>query len=256
MNEFGLRGRVAVVTGAAAGIGRAYAKALIGAGVDVAVLDLDDGAAEATARELTADGFGDGATAIGVGADVADADALERAAEQVRSRFGGLDILVNNAGLHLPEWNRLPTELDPGRWTRLLEVNVAGIVNGVRAFRPMLQQSRNAVVVNQGSVAGHRPTSSYGVSKLAVRGLTVALAAELATDGIRVVSIAPGAVGTDAVLGGVPADRLRALIDQQLIGRLAGPDDLIGPLLFLCSDHAAFVTAETLMVSAGHPLQV
>lgn len=174
----------------------------------------------------------------------------------VVDRFGRLDILVNNAGLHLPEWNRPPIELDQGRWLRLLEVNVVGIVNRARAFRPMLRESRHAVVINQGSVAGHRPMSSYGVSKLAVRGLTVALAAELAADEIRVVSLAPGAVGSDAVLGGVPPDRLRDLVDQQLIGRLADLDDLVGPLLFLCSDYAAFVTAETLMVSGGYPLQV
>jgi 3-oxoacyl-[acyl-carrier protein] reductase len=248
----GLGGRIAVVTGAATGIGREYASALIGAGVSVGVLDVDADAAAVTAREL-AGAYG---KAIGIGADVTDMGAMDRAAEQVQAEFGRLDILVNNAGLHLPEWACPPTELSVERWQRLLDVNVVGIVNGVRAFRPLLRQSEHAVVVNQGSVAARRPLSSYGISKLAVHGLTLALASELAGDGIRVVSIAPGAVGSDAVLSGVPADRLQALVGQQLIGRLAEPADMVGSLLFLCSDEAAFVTGETLTVSGGYPLQV
>jgi NAD(P)-dependent dehydrogenase (short-subunit alcohol dehydrogenase family) len=250
--EWGLSGRTAVVTGGGSGIGRRYGQALAAQGVSVAVLDIDESAAVATAAELGASGV----PSLGLRADVTDEASMIRAADQVAAELGGIDILINNAGLHLPEWSTAPTALSGDRWRRLLEVNVVGIVNGVRAARRHLRASGHGVVLNQGSVAGHRPLTSYGVSKLAVRGLTVALANELAGDLIRVVSIAPGAVRTPSVLGGVPSERLDALVGQQLIARLSEMDDLVGPMLFLCSDLAGFVTGETLVVSGGYPLQV
>jgi NAD(P)-dependent dehydrogenase (short-subunit alcohol dehydrogenase family) len=247
-----LTGRVAVITGGGAGIGVEYARALLGEGVDVALIDRDGDLVAETARELDA---GEGRV-LAVAADVTDADAVDSAAASVEKEFGKLDILINNAGLHLPEWNKQPTLLDNDRWRRLLDVNVVGIVNVTRAFRPLLSASPAAVVVNQGSMAGHRPTSSYGISKLAVRGLTVALATELAPDGIRVVSLAPAAVASEAVLSNIPKDRLDALVDLQLVPRLAEMSDLVGPLLFLCSDESAFITGETICPSGGYALQV
>lgn len=248
-----LAGRVAAITGGGAGIGVEYARALLGEGVDVALLDRDGDLVAATARELEDAGEG---RVLAVAADVTDAEAVDSAAAEVEKAFGRLNILINNAGLHLPEWNKQPTLLDNDRWRRLLDVNVVGIVNVTRAFRPLLSAAPAAVVVNQGSMAGHRPTSSYGISKLAVRGLTVALATELAADGIRVVSLAPGAVATEGVLASVPKDRLDALVDIQLVPRLAEPADLVGPLLFLCSEESAFITGETLCPSGGYALQV
>jgi NAD(P)-dependent dehydrogenase (short-subunit alcohol dehydrogenase family) len=247
-----LAGRVAAITGGGAGIGVEYARALLGEGVDVALIDRDGDLVAETARELDA---GEGRV-LAVAADVTDADAVDSAAASVEKEFGKLDILINNAGLHLPEWNKQPTLLDNDRWRRLLDVNVVGIVNVTRAFRPLLSASPAAVVVNQGSMAGHRPTSSYGISKLAVRGLTVALATELAPDGIRVVSLAPAAVASEAVLSNIPKDRLDALVGQQLVPRLAEMSDLVGPLLFLCSDESAFITGETICPSGGYALQV
>jgi 3-oxoacyl-[acyl-carrier protein] reductase len=247
-----LAGRVAAITGGGAGIGLEYARALLGEGVDVALIDRDGDLVAETARELDS---GEGRV-LAVAADVTDSDAVEAAAAEVEKKFGKLDILINNAGLHLPEWNKQPTLLDNDRWRRLLDVNVVGIVNVTRAFRPLLSASPAAVVVNQGSMAGHRPTSSYGISKLAVRGLTVALATELAPDGIRVVSLAPAAVASEAVLSNIPKDRLDALVDLQLVPRLAEMSDLVGPLLFLCSDESAFITGETICPSGGYALQV
>jgi 3-oxoacyl-[acyl-carrier protein] reductase len=247
-----LTGRVAAITGGGAGIGVEYARALLGEGVDVALIDRDGDLVAETARELDS---GEGRV-LAVAADVTDADAVDGAAAEVEKEFGKLDILINNAGLHLPEWNKQPTLLDNDRWRRLLDVNVVGIVNVTRAFRPLLSASPAAVVVNQGSMAGHRPTSSYGISKLAVRGLTVALATELAPDGIRVVSLAPAAVASEAVLSNIPKDRLDALVDLQLVPRLAEMSDLVGPLLFLCSDESAFITGETICPSGGYALQV
>lgn len=248
-----LAGRVAAITGGGAGIGVEYARALLDEGVDVALIDRDGDLVAATARELEDAGEG---RVLAVAADVTDEEAVDSAAAEVEKAFGRLDILINNAGLHLPEWNKQPTLLDNDRWRRLLDVNVVGIVNVTRAFRPLLSAAPAAVVVNQGSMAGHRPTSSYGISKLAVRGLTVALATELAADGIRVVSLAPGAVATEGVLASVPKDRLDALVDIQLVPRLAEPADLVGPLLFLCSEESAFITGETLCPSGGYALQV
>lgn len=245
-----MAGWVAVITGGASGIGLEYARALVVEGVSVALVDLDRARAERAAASLARDYD---VRAIGVAADVTDPEAVRSAAEQITAVLGRTDVLINNAGLHLPEWTKAPTELDHVHWRRLLDVNVIGIVNCVRAFRPLLRDAPHGVVLNQGSVAGHQPLSSYGITKLAVRGLTVALAAELAEDGIRVVSLAPGAVSTPAVLASVPGDRLRDLVSRQLIGRLADIDDLIAPMLFLCSAQAGFVTGETLAVSGGYP---
>jgi len=150
-----------------------------------------------------------------------------------------------------------PLTLARHKWRRMLDVNVTGIVNCSAAARASMRERSGGVILNIASIAGFVATSSYGVSKLAVRGLTVALANELAADGIRVCCIAPGIVDSDAAMSDVP----RAIIDEfiqqrQLIKRQGRVEDLVKAMLYLCSDDASFVTGETLIVGGGFPLRV
>lgn len=247
----GDRARIALITGAGNGIGRAYASALAADGWMVGIADIDGDAANSVAEEIASQG----GRAMPLECDVADAASTDRAASSLAAHFGGIDLLVANAGLHLPHWNVAPTRLDPGDWHRLLGVNVIGVVNSARSCRPHMA-GRSGVVVVQGSVAAQRPTTAYGVSKLAVRGVTHALAHELAEDSARVVGIMPGPMPTEAVLAEVPSERLDQLAQAQLVRRRGSVEDLIAVLRFLVSDDAAFITGESISVSGGLWTQV
>jgi len=139
---------------------------------------------------------------------------------------------------------------------------VIGIVNCARCCRPQMRARGGGVVLNMSSVAGFMPlpdfgfTSSYAISKLAVRGLTVALADELAPDGIRVVGIAPGGTRSESAGDALAPGHLERLVDHQLIRRQGTMADLVGPMLFLCSPQAAMVTGETMIVGGGFPLRL
>lgn len=243
--------RIALITGAGNGIGRAYATALAEDGWIVGVADIDIAAAISVNDQITSQG----GRAMPLECDVADPASTDRGASSFAERFGGIDLLVANAGLHLPHWNVAPTRLDPDDWHRLLAVNVIGVVNSARSCRPHMT-GRSGVVVVQGSVAAQRPTTAYGVSKLAVRGVTHALAHEFADDGARVVGIMPGPMPTESVLAEVPSERLDQLAQAQLVRRRGSVEDLIAVLRFLVSADAAFITGESISVSGGLWTQV
>jgi NAD(P)-dependent dehydrogenase (short-subunit alcohol dehydrogenase family) len=137
----------------------------------------------------------------------------------------------------------------------MLDVNVVGIVNCSAACRPLMRARGGGVIINMGSIAGASATNSYGVSKLAVRGLTVGLAREFAGDAIRVCGVAPGLVDSPAAMAEMPADRIAGFIeDLQLVKRQGTMQDVANLVAFLCSDEASFITGETVSVSGGFPL--
>ncbi|MFI0406022.1 SDR family NAD(P)-dependent oxidoreductase [Actinomadura sp. 3N508] len=240
-----------VITGGARGIGRTLAEAWVADGARVALADLDLEQAEATAAELGQD------VARGVRCDVGDDASVQSAMEEIASWAGRIDCLVNNAGLHLMAWSRPATEIDSAGWMSILSVNVVGLVRCARSARPWLAESPNASIINVSSVSGIAPRDVYGVTKLAVRGVTTALAAELAADGIRVNCVAPGPMDTDSAMADLPPALLEDFIStKQLIGRQGRTADLVGPALFLASEAAAFVTGETLVVGGGFPLRI
>ena len=252
MSEGSLSGRVAVVTGAGAGIGETYAHALAGEGAAVVIADVD----EAAARRVAADLSASGSAALAVCCDIADERAVQAAVERVIDEFGGIDIMVNNAALHLMAYSRPVTELPLEQWRRMLDVNVTGIVNWATACRPVMRERGGGVIVNQSSVAAYLANGAYAISKLAVNGLTMTLARELAGDGIRVYGIAPGPIATAAALDDFPDDLVHTFVqERQVIKRIGQPDDLVGALLFFCSDAASFVTGETLIVGGGYPVR-
>ncbi|BBZ11249.1 SDR family NAD(P)-dependent oxidoreductase [Mycobacterium branderi] len=245
------RGRTAVITGGAIGFGRAFARALTAEGACVAIMDIDAETAERTVAELTSQG----ARAIAVPCDVADEQQVDTAVGVTIEKFGGIDILINNAGRHLMKYNQPFGMLSRDDIRELFDVNVIGIINCILACRDSMRDRGGGVVLNISSIAGFMNVSPYGVSKLAVRGLTVAFASELAPDRIRVNGIAPGLMNTENALADLP----HALVDdivreRQLVHRLGTMDDVVSAMLYLCSDDASFITGETLKVSGGYPL--
>ena len=244
-------GKTAFITGGAIGFGRAFARALVAGGASVVIADVDLDAATATAAELD----GSGARALAVRCDVAMEDEVDAAVAAAVARFGGIDILINNAGRHLMKYNQPFTQLTRRDVRELFEVNVIGIVNCTVACREPMRSRGGGVVLNISSFAGYLATSPYGVSKLAVRGLTVAFATELASDRIRVNAIAPGLMATENAMADLPQELVdRFITDLQLVKRLGQMDDIVSAMMFLCSDDASFVTGETLRVSGGYPL--
>ncbi|MCV7402726.1 glucose 1-dehydrogenase [Mycobacterium fragae] len=243
--------KTAVITGGAVGLGRAFARGLTGEGAKVAILDIDAEMADRTAAELTAQG----AQAIAVACDVADEQQVDTAVGIAIENFGGIDILINNAGRHLTKYNQPFGMLSRADIRGLFDVNVIGVINCTLACRDSMRERGGGVVLNISSMAGFMNISPYGVSKLAVRGLTVAFASELSADRIRVNGIAPGLMNTENALADLPSALVDDIVrERQLVHRLGTMDDVVSAMLYLCSDEASFITGETLKVSGGYPL--
>jgi NAD(P)-dependent dehydrogenase (short-subunit alcohol dehydrogenase family) len=243
--------RVTFVTGGAVGFGRSLARGFGAEGACVVIADVDDVMAQETAAELESVGV----RAMAVHCDVADESQVDEAVAQVVERFGGVDILFNNAGLHLTRYNQPFSKLERSELRRLLDVNVVGIVNCTLSCQPSMRSRGGGSVVNIASVAANLCLSPYGVSKLAVRGLTVALATELSADGIRVNAISPGLMATENALEDLPEQVIQEQVEKrQLVHRLGTMGDIVAASKFLCSDQAGFITGETLRVSGGFSL--
>ena len=245
-----LAGRVAVVTGAASGIGRATAHALATAGAAVVAADLDEGGGIAAAESI-ADA---GGTARFVACDVAVEDDVEAAVRTALETFGRLDVLVNNAGVGGPT---LPVHAQPSaEWRRVFEVNVHGTFYGVRHALPVMVAAGRGAIVNVASVAGlngFAAHAAYAASKHAVVGLTRSAALDVARSGVRVNAVCPGFTETPMVADGLDALGLTA---EQLAGRVpmqrfALADEVAQAILYLCSDVAAYVTGQTLVIDGG-----
>ena len=243
--------RTALITGGAIGFGRAFARALAAEGANVVLADIDVDGAERTAAELVSSG----AHAIAVDCDVADADRVYAAVAAASAQFGGIDIVINNAGLHLTKYNQPFGALSRDEIRNLFDVNVMGVINVTLACRDSMRDRGGGVVLNISSIAGYQSATPYAVSKLTVRGLTVAFATELAPDRIRVNAIAPGLMSTENALADLPTPLIDEFVQRlQLVHRLGTMDDVVSAMLFLCSDEASFITGETLKVSGGYPL--
>lgn len=241
---------VAVVTGAARGIGASTALALQRAGFDVAVTDLD-GALAASVAE-TACGQS-GGRAIGVQVDVADSASVSDAISLVESQLGPVDVLVNNAGIDVigPF-----VDSDEATWERLIAVNLVGTIRFTRGVLDGMRDRKRGRVINMSSDAGRIGSSGevvYSATKGGVIAFTKALARELARDGITVNCVCPGPTDT-ALLGQVEEanPKLYASLTRAIpLGRLGQPEDVAPSIVFLASAGAAFITGQTLSVSGG-----
>ncbi|HEX4017161.1 MAG TPA: glucose 1-dehydrogenase [Frankiaceae bacterium] len=239
-------GKVAIITGGAQGIGQAYAEAFASEGASVVIADIAAEGAHKVAGQIEASG----GQSLGVGADVADEESVAAMIAAAVERFGGVDILVNNAGLHMGKYNLCST-LPVEDWRRLLDVNLLGPVLCARHCRSPMAARGGGVILNQSSSAAYLGVGAYGISKLALNGLTMSLASELAPDQIRVVGIAPGMVASDAVIERLEEENKALVLNGQLIKRFATVEDLLGMALTLCSDASSFVTGQTFLVDGG-----
>jgi 3-oxoacyl-[acyl-carrier protein] reductase len=246
------RDKVAVITGGGRGFGQAFGAALAARGAHVVLADLDAAAAEAAAAEIAAKGGSASAAAC----DVADEDGVAAMIGEVADTRGGIDILVNNAGLHSAAYNKPSADIGIAGLRRLFDVNVMGVYICSLAARAAMSGRDGAAVVNISSSAAYANRAAYGVSKLAVRGVTAQLAREFAADGIRVNAIAPGLIFTDTIRAELARDELARVMGQQILPREGEERDIVDALLFLVSPAASFVTGETLRVSGGFALSV
>jgi len=247
MNLFG---KVAIVTGAARGLGRAYAQKLFEMGCNVVAADIED-------VQETIDSLYGAGKSLGCRLDVADPESVQAMVDATVDRFGRIDILVNNAALYGSlTGGRLET-LDSDEWDACMKVNVKGIWHTVKAVTPVMRKYGGGSIINISSLAavyGLPYALHYSASKGAVIAMTRAMARELGRDWIRVNAIAPTAVnteGTEAFFGEKLEQSMDTIRKGQALKRNLDPEDLVGTVLYLASDASKFVTGQTIMVDGG-----
>ncbi len=244
-----LEGKVAIVTGAAQGLGQAYAIGLAQAGAAVVATDRDD--CSATVEQIGGD------KAFGLTVDVTDMAAVTEMAARADERFGRIDILINNAALYATLTGGRFDSLAEAEWDACMSVNVKGIWNCCKAVVPGMRAVGGGSIVNITSLAatyGMPYALHYTTSKAAVIGLTRGLARELGRDKIRVNAIAPSAVttpGTKQFFGDKYERGLQLIADGQSIKENLDVEDLVGTVLYLAADSSRFVTGQTIAVDGG-----
>jgi 3-oxoacyl-[acyl-carrier protein] reductase len=241
-----LSGRVAVVTGAARGIGREIAQRLAVAGAAIAVVDVVDDLVAQAATELS----GHGATSRGYRCDVSSLDAATGLGERVLADFGRVDVLVNNAGITR---DRLFVRMSAEDWAAVIGVNLTGAFNMSKAFAPAMLKQRSGSMVNIASVvgqAGNAGQANYAASKAGLIGLTKSLAKEFAPRGVRVNAVAPGFIRT-AMTDALPEDVQTQMKQAIPLGRFGDPVDVANVVMFLVSDTSAYVTGQVINCDGG-----
>jgi NAD(P)-dependent dehydrogenase (short-subunit alcohol dehydrogenase family) len=252
IDQYRLDGKVAVVTGAGGrgnSIGRAYALGLAAAGASVVVADLNAQGAKAVADEITAAG----GKALSAGVDITDRASVDAMAKASAEAFGGVDILVNNAALMM-EIVRFPAmQISLEDWNKAFAVNVTGALNCAQAIAPMMAARGGGKIVNQVSGGAFPAGTVYGITKIALVGLTTTLARELGGQKINVNAIAPGNTMSDAGKALTPDDSpFVKMLEASVAMRLRGePDELVGALLLLCSAAGDWITGQVLHVDGG-----
>jgi 3-oxoacyl-[acyl-carrier protein] reductase len=245
--ELGIRGRTALVTGGASGIGAETASQFVLEGVNVVIADINADQAQAHAAALCERG----GQAIGVQADVTLADSVARLMEAALQRFGRLDIVVNNAGFTRDM--RL-TDMPEGAWDAVVDVVLKGAFLVSKAAVPHLVKQRAGRIINISSRAhlGNRGQANYSAAKAGLLGFTRALALEYGRDFITVNAVAPGIIGTAAVTGLPHFEKIRAAAEKNTpLPRIGEARDVADAILFLASERASYITGEVLHVTGG-----
>src|SRR3954452_13370586 len=238
--------KVVGVTGAAQGIGEAYAKALGTEGASVVVADLNVESGERVAKEIEAAG----GTALFVRCDVSSHEDAAAFVEATVAAYGGIDGLVNNAAIYGEMAFDLLISVDWDYYKKFMSVNMDGALVMTRAVYPELQKRGGGAIVNQSSTAAYLYSGFYGLAKVGINGLTHQLAHELGGMGIRVNAIAPGPTDTEATRTQA-GDAAKEIVRGLAIKRMGQPDDLVGACLFLLSDEASWITGQILAVDGG-----
>ncbi|MGH3413603.1 MAG: SDR family NAD(P)-dependent oxidoreductase [Marmoricola sp.] len=236
--------RIAIVTGAAQGIGRAIAEKLATEGATVVATDINEDGAKQSAAEL-------GHDSIGLRTDVSDRESVNTMVTQVRETYGRIDVLVNNAGWDVGE----PfVDQDPAVWDRLIGINLYGVLHTCHAVLPVMAGQGRGHVVNLGSDAGRVGSSGeavYSAAKGGVIAFTKTVAREMARSGVNANCVCPGPTDT-ALFASMGGPRLREALTKAIpMKRLAQPTDLANTVAFFASDEAAYLTGQTVSVSGG-----
>lgn len=256
LDSFRLGSDVALVTGAAGGIGGALAEAMAEAGADVAVVDIDDAGLETVASDLRR---GTDATVKPIVADVTEQAETERMVEETVDTFGGLDVAFANAGI--ATFGGTPTNYDMDAWDEVIDVNLRGAFMTDRAVADAMRVDGGGSIINTASILGFKGTripglAAYTASKGAIVQVTRQLAAQLGPHDIRVNAIAPGWIETAMTADALPSGETGDAIEEQLtdglpINRLGQPADLKGAAVYLASEASAYTTGEILHVDGG-----
>jgi 3-oxoacyl-[acyl-carrier protein] reductase len=245
-------GKVAIVTGAAQGIGAATARRLANEGAAVAVVDLTAERAQGTVDQITADG----GTARAYGCDVADQEAVVATFAQVVEDLGGLHILVNNAGITR---DNLLFKMPKSDWDAVISINLTSAFNCSQAAqRYMVEQKYGKIVsLSSRSALGNRGQANYAAAKAGIQGLTATLAIELGRYNVNVNAVAPGYIATAMTaataerVGATPERHQELAAERTPLGRVGQPEEIASVVAFLASDDASYVSGQTLYVNGG-----
>lgn len=243
-------GKVALVTGAASGIGRACALELARQGAGVALIDVASEDVMIQTSHLLKE---TGARVATFNADVTDHGKASRIVSEARVRLGRVDILINAAGVYsdAPIW-----EMQESQWDRVLNVNLKGTFNYLHAVAPLLRKQQSGKIVNITSIQALRGSfgiSNYAASKAGVIGLTKSCAADLGRAGVNVNAVAPGFIDTP-MIARLPESVREAAISESVFGRVGEAQDVADLVAFLCSERARYITGEVIKVDGGQSL--
>jgi 3-oxoacyl-[acyl-carrier protein] reductase len=239
--------KVAIVTGAAQGIGQAYAQALAGEGASVVVADINLDGADGVAKQIVADG----GAAIAVPVDVSDEGSAKAMADRAVAEFGGIDYLVNNAAIYGGMKLDLLLTVPLDYYKKFMSVNHDGALVCTRAVYKKMAKRGGGAIVNQSSTAAWLYANYYGLAKVGINGLTQQLSRELGGMNIRINAIAPGPIDTEANRTTTPQEMVADIVKNIPLSRMGQPDDLVGMCLFLLSDQAKWITGQIFNVDGG-----
>jgi NAD(P)-dependent dehydrogenase (short-subunit alcohol dehydrogenase family) len=243
MNRIDLEGRVAIVTGAARGIGRAIAERMSASGARVAIWDIDRAAAQDAAMSIV--------NAVDFVADVTQPESIAAALAATEAQLGAPDILVNNAGITGP--NHPLDEYPVEEWRRVIEIDLMGVYYCCRAVVPRMRRRNSGRIVNIASIAGKEGNpnaSAYSAAKAGVIGLTKSLGKELAETGIRVNAVAPAAAKTD-IFNQMTEAQIDYMLSKIPMGRFVQVEEIAALVAWLCSDECSFATGAVFDISGG-----
>jgi len=241
-----LRARVAIVTGAAQGIGKSIAIQLAAAGANVVIADLAEEMAKTVAAEISRKGT----EVISIGVDVSSLSSVEEMVKKTLDKFGRIDILVNNAGITR---DALVMRLKEEDWDLVLDVNLKGAFNCIKAVSPVMLKQKSGKIVNIASIVGiigNVGQANYSASKGGLIALTKSCARELASRQINVNAVAPGFIQT-SMTERLPAEVKQKLSSQIPFGKLGKPEDVANVVLFLVSEESSYITGEVIKVDGG-----